>query len=301
MLHVYVNHSSLKGLATMGALKASLNANFRRFYLLLVVSTMMFSMGGIPGFAKGRGHLGSLVGSGESLDRQQRAARLAQLKLHRDRREVSDSINAQKLIRVRADRYLELANVSYPYAHPKLASLLRSLSRLYWRHCRVPLVVTSLMRPLKEQPRNASKRSVHPAGIAADLRVPPYQCRAWLRETLSSWERLGFIEATREKRPPHFHVVAIPTQLTNEVIADLEGRERSVKTDTSIVQRPREEKHTQLTKRSHGAKRSKHYRVRRGDSLWSLSRKWGVTQSSIKRLNRLRSNRIDLGQVLVIP
>ncbi len=43
-----------------------------------------------------------------------------------------------------------------------------------------------------------------------------------------------------------------------------------------------------------------YYRVRKGDSLWKISRKYGVSVSSIKKLNRLRSSRIKPGMRLKI-
>jgi hypothetical protein len=42
------------------------------------------------------------------------------------------------------------------------------------------------------------------------------------------------------------------------------------------------------------------YKVRRGDSLYSISRKLKVTVAAIKDWNKLRSNRIQPGQRLVI-
>ena len=43
---------------------------------------------------------------------------------------------------------------------------------------------------------NSSKRSVHPTGMAIDLRRPTGKCLTWLRRTLVSLERSGVIEAT---------------------------------------------------------------------------------------------------------
>jgi membrane-bound lytic murein transglycosylase D len=43
-----------------------------------------------------------------------------------------------------------------------------------------------------------------------------------------------------------------------------------------------------------------HYRVRRGDNLISIARRFGTSVSKIKRLNRLRSSKILLGQKLKI-
>ncbi len=45
------------------------------------------------------------------------------------------------------------------------------------------------------------------------------------------------------------------------------------------------------------------YRVRRGDSIYTIAKKYGITQRSIRRTNNLRSSRLRIGQrlVLVIP
>jgi hypothetical protein len=243
-----------------------------------------------------RGHLSaSLRGSKLSLDRQQEAAKRAHLKLHKTRREVMRSVKRGDLIRVRSNRYLQLANVSYPYAHPKLHKLLNQLSKLYYRHCKTPLVITSLTRPIHEQPRNASRRSVHPAGIAADLRVPPYVCRKWLRARLTNWESQGLIEATRERRPPHFHIVAMPHKLSAHKLVKLSESSPSKKI------RSRSKKRKIKHRKSHRRRSYQSYRVRRGDSIWKLARKWHVSETSIKRLNHLKTSRIDYGQTLLIP
>jgi membrane-bound lytic murein transglycosylase D len=42
------------------------------------------------------------------------------------------------------------------------------------------------------------------------------------------------------------------------------------------------------------------YRVKKGDSLWLLARRFNTTVSIIKRVNGLRSNRLQIGQVLKI-
>ncbi len=43
------------------------------------------------------------------------------------------------------------------------------------------------------------------------------------------------------------------------------------------------------------------YRVRKGDSLQKIAKKFGVSWKEIKRANRLRSNLIRVGQILKIP
>jgi membrane-bound lytic murein transglycosylase D len=43
------------------------------------------------------------------------------------------------------------------------------------------------------------------------------------------------------------------------------------------------------------------YRVRQGDSLWNIARKYGTTPKEIQSLNRLPSTRLSVGQSLRIP
>lgn len=264
-------------------------------YFALVLSAVLsvlviISIGVNDGEAKGKEYKVSLRGSRQSVDRQVIAARQAGLKRFKTGRSVKKHVQKGHLKRVNETRYLQLANVSYPYVRPKLNALLKRLSRLYYQYCKVPLVVTSLTRPINEQPKNASHRSVHPAGIAADLRVPYGHCKTWLRKTLLSWEEQGLIEATREKHPPHFHIVAIPNQLNEEIISSL-GTRKS--------------KRVTHSKRATHSKRSTHskrvYRVRPGDSLWKLSQRWKVSIKAIMKLNRIRSTNLYENQILKVP
>ena len=43
------------------------------------------------------------------------------------------------------------------------------------------------------------------------------------------------------------------------------------------------------------------YRVRNGDSLWTIAQKLGTTVARLRAENDLRSNRIYAGQVIVVP
>jgi hypothetical protein len=86
------------------------------------------------------------------------------------------------------------------------ALFLERLSAQYRRACGERLVVTSAVRPLTVRLPNGSRRSVHPTGVAVDLRHPDGACLVWLRRTLLGLERGGVVEATEERRPAHFHV-----------------------------------------------------------------------------------------------
>lgn len=110
--------------------------------------------------------------------------------------------------------HLRFHQVGYPYGVPAMQLFLSRLGSQYHGACNEKLVVTSLMRPKNEQPANASDFSVHPTGIAVDLRIPEGACRRWLERSLLTMEERGVIEATREVNPPHYHVVVYPKQYT---------------------------------------------------------------------------------------
>ncbi len=52
---------------------------------------------------------------------------------------------------------------------------------------------------------------------------------------------------------------------------------------------------------SSGSSSSRTYTVKRGDTLWGISRKYGRSVSSIKKANNLKSDNIGIGQRLRIP
>jgi hypothetical protein len=101
----------------------------------------------------------------------------------------------------------------FPYARAFVRTFIERLAADYHAACGDRLVVTSLTRPSTQQPRNASPLSVHPAGMAVDLRVSPVpECRNWLVLELLELEELGVLDATLERNPPHFHVAVFPAQ-----------------------------------------------------------------------------------------
>jgi hypothetical protein len=106
--------------------------------------------------------------------------------------------------------YAPKARMSLPYAAPEVRAFIETLGAEYHSACGERLVVTSALRPMSRRPRNGSVKSVHPTGIAIDVRKPKRgMCRDWLRQLLLQHEREGTIEATEEFRPPHFHIVVL--------------------------------------------------------------------------------------------
>ena len=153
----------------------------------------------------------SLRGSAASVRRMHRYATSHSLPFHRNASAVSRAAAAGKLVRLRPNADLAIASISHPYVRPTADLFVRRLATQYRDACGQKLVVTGATRPLSVRLANSSPRSVHPTGIALDLRRPAGKCLTWLRRTLLQLERNGVIEATEERRPPHFHVVVFET------------------------------------------------------------------------------------------
>jgi len=211
--------------------------------------------------------------------RQNRQANQHDYTFLRTASQVSEFVRQGRLVRLAGNAHYEVADVSFPYARPEVKLFIERLARQYDNACREPLVVTSLTRPASRQPRNASPLSVHPTGMAADLRRSSRPaCRAFLEKTLLTLEARGVLEATKERHPPHYHVSLFPAPYTRY----LEGRGIGV----------------QIAKNgAHGER----YRVGRGDSLWAIARSHGTTVASLKQANGIESNQLKPGQRLVIP
>lgn len=173
-----------------------------------VLATLMTAAAALPAWA---GEAPVLRGSPGSMVRQHEVAVANDYSFLRNPSEVRAFAEKGLLVRVKGNDDFKLANVSFPYARPVVATFIARLGEQYREGCGERLVVTSLTRPLSEQPSNAHELSVHPAGMAVDLRVPgKASCRSWLESTLLSLERQGLLDVTREVRPPHYHVAVFP-------------------------------------------------------------------------------------------
>ena len=216
----------------------------------------------------------SLRGSSASLDRQNRQAREHDFTVLRDSAQLKRFVGLELLVPVQADNDFALKDVSFPYARPEVRLFIDRLSSQYRKACGERLVVTSLTRPRTHQPRNASPRSVHPTGMALDLRRPRSgSCRQWLERVLLSLEKQRVLEATLEHRPPHFHIAIFPDAYRQYV--------------------------SRITSKS--SSRLATYTVQRRDTLWDIARDYGTTPSAIRRENGLRSTVIRPGQRLRMP
>ena len=160
------------------------------------------------------GHMSaqSLRGSRSSLDLQTAEAAEHDFSYVLEPDEVRKLAVAGALVRVNGNQDYRLKDVSFPFARPAVKLFIERLASQYRRACGQQLVVTSLTRPQSMQPGNASERSVHPTGMALDLRRPSGRCRSWLEAILLSLESESVLEATSERRPPHYHVAVFPEQ-----------------------------------------------------------------------------------------
>jgi hypothetical protein len=222
----------------------------------------------------------SLRGSAASLDRQNREARRHDFTYLKRAVQLDRFVDAGLLVPIEGDANYMLNDVSYRVARPEVKLFVERLGAQYRQACGDVLVVTSLTRPASQQPQNASPRSVHPTGMALDLRLPSGRCRTWLESTLLALERKGVLDATLERSPAHFHVAIFPHEYLAYVSAVTGRPESSVLSAVS------------------GAKT---HTVRLRETLWSISQQYGTTPLAIRRANGLASSVIRPGQVLEIP
>tara|TARA_R110002167_G_scaffold30424_2_gene100490 strand:+ start:61628 stop:62557 length:930 start_codon:yes stop_codon:yes gene_type:complete len=212
----------------------------------------------------------TLKGSRNSMERQYQVALQNGYGFAQTASYVNEFVSTGDLVRVNANRHFELHDVSFPYARPPVKNFIEQISSQYFANCGEKLTVTSLTRPIDKQPNNAASDSVHPTGMAVDLRIPPLgKCRSWLERTLLSMESADVLDVTRERNPPHYHVAVFP-----EVVHAL--ADNSSTSDHEYV-------------------------VRRGDSLSRISTITGVSVAQLKASNGLRNDMIIAGQKLQIP
>ena len=249
--------------------------------------TTLLAVGLLLGGAQGGVSAQSLRGSAASLDRQVAQARQHDFTHLESARQLRRFVDAGLLVHVAGNRDYTLVDVSFPFARPEARLFIERLSAQYRQACNERLVVTSLTRPASHQPRNASDRSVHPTGMAIDLRRHGGRCRSWLESVLLSLEARGVLEATAERRPPHYHVAVFP-QPYAAYVRQLTGRAAR-----PAAARPAE--------RAPATDRTDFHVVRRGDTLTRIARRHGATIDALRRANGLTSSRIYPGQALRVP
>jgi hypothetical protein len=247
------------------------------------------------------GRAQTLRGSRSSVERMYDQAQRQDLTFYRSSRGVRSAAREGDLVRLQANDDYRISGASFAYALPTTRTFVQRLASQYHDYCGERLVVTSATRPRSMRLRNSVTESVHPTGMAVDLRKPSRgSCLRWLRQTLLEVEGEGVVDATEEHHPPHFHVAVFPDQYADYVrgrtghrrAASLAGREEEGGGERAA--------HTRPASSARGSARAS-YRVREGDSLWTIARSHGVSVERLRAANALRSSRLSIGQTIVIP
>ena len=293
----------------------------------------------------------SLQPTRAGLIRQSLGAREADYSFLQNDQQVHDFVRKGLLLPMRgnADYHID-DDVRFAAARPEVKVFVERLAKQYRDSCGEKLVVTSLVRPRSRQPWNSDPLSVHPTGMAVDLRISSASsCRRWLEDTLLELEGKGLVEAARERVIPHYHIVVFPayerhlekngielpkaggfvlastgaagplglpsllaTASTGVLPAGLTPVSNSAtpavqrasnQSSATTAKKPTTTRRTSASKSKSSSSRAttRRYKVRRGDNLWTIARRHGVSVAAIKRANSRVASRIKPGQVLAIP
>ncbi|MGJ8689661.1 MAG: DUF5715 family protein [Gammaproteobacteria bacterium] len=285
-------------------------------------------------FSVGQVQAQTLKGSRSSMERQYQVAVQNGYGFAQTAKLVDQFVGAGDLVLVTKNRFFDLHDVSFPYARPPVKNFIEQISAQYFANCGEKLTVTSLTRPINKQPQNAASDSVHPTGMAVDLRIPQVgKCRAWLERTLLSLEAADVLDVTRERRPPHYHVAVFPevvhqfadagttseheyvvrrgdslsriSSITGVSVSQLRAS-NGLRGDMIIagqkLQIPATNSNPVNTSRSNevASYAELSHRVRRGDTLWRLAKRYGTTVAAITKANDLAGDALQIGQVLKV-
>ncbi|MGH7470368.1 MAG: DUF5715 family protein [Longimicrobiales bacterium] len=249
----------------------------------------------------------SLRGSQAAMQRQFTIAQEQDFTFLRTSADVRRFVETGLLVPLRGNADYVVDDASFPYARSAVKLFVERLAAQYRSICGERLVVTSLTRPLSRQPRNAHELSVHPTGMAADLRVSrKASCRRWLETTLTQLEGSRVLEATRERRPAHYHIALYPSAYSRHVAGRTgpsESRIASASTsDLRIASPSAEAQYSSVMTISPPPKSTAEtYTVKRGDSLWTIARRFSTSVAALKEANQLARSTIRPGQRLTIP
>ena len=198
----------------------------------------------------------NLRGSRESLKLAHKEAIKHDFTFLRSQKQLAKFISQGYLVKLESDRYLQVdAQTSRPYVRPEVRIFVQLNSEKMLNDCGERMVITSALRLTTEQPRNASDLSVHPTGMALDIRVPATKlCREWLENNFLFLEEKGLIDITKERWPAHYHVTIFPKQYATYVATEAK---RDLATHTII----------------------------KGESLASIARRRGTTYKELAVIN----------------
>jgi hypothetical protein len=221
---------------------------------------------------------------------------------------LDDAIARGKLVPLTGDQNYELTRgVGFSYATVEAREFVTQFAPQYLAACGAPLTVTSAARPMSRQPRNANPHSVHPTGIAVDIRRP-YRgpCLTWVRGALAELESRGFVEATEEHHPVHLHVAVLRPPGAHFTLPDLTHgvvvARQPVAAPVTPVAAASNGEVSLTSAASDSSARGRVYLVRQGDTLWEVAQKVGVSVKALAAANnRSPKSVLRPGTILKLP
>lgn len=248
----------------------------------------------------------ALRGSRASVEKMYEFAQSHRMSFYLTPTTLDSAVAHGRLVPLAGDANYELTRgVGFSYATREARQFVTQLAPQYLAACGTPLTVTSAARPMSRQPHNANPHSVHPTGIAVDLRRPSAgPCLDWIRASLARLEELGIVEATEERHPVHLHIavlvppggrVALPS-LTQGMVAAARVVPAPAMAPVMVAAA------APAPARAATSATMRRYEVKLGDTLWDVARRTGVTVKALARANH-RSPKAPLkpGTVLVLP
>jgi LysM repeat protein len=220
---------------------------------------------------------------------------------------LDEAIAKGKLVPLTGDDHYELTRgVGFSYATVEAREFIRQFAPQYLAACGAPLTVTSAARPMSRQPHNANPHSVHPTGIAVDVRRPyPGPCLTWVRSALAELESRGVVEATEEHHPVHLHIAVLKPPDARFTLPNL--------TNGVVVARLTPDRATMHAAAASGEvspppvpadsdRKGRVYLVRQGDTLWDVAQKLGVSVQALAEANhRSPKSVLRPGTTLMLP
>ncbi|MDB4881022.1 MAG: Peptidase [Gemmatimonadetes bacterium] len=217
---------------------------------------------------------------------------------------VDAAVAKGRLVPLTGDSTYELTRgIGFSYATNEARQFIAAFAPQYLYACGTPLTVTSAARPMSRQPRNANPHSVHPTGIAVDLRrPPPGPCLTWVRNALAELERRGIIEATEERHPVHLHLAVLAAPGSRVALPSLTQGMVAAARVPAVTTPP-----VGVTSVANGdvslpPRASRTYVVRQGDTLYDIAMKMGVSVASLAEANGRNDRKLlKPGTTLVVP
>ena len=256
---------------------------------------------------RGGRHPTALRGSRASVEKMYDFARRHGYPFYLTPTTLDDAIAKGKLVPLPGDENYEVTRgVGFSYATTEARDFIMQFAPQYVAACGVPLTVTSAARPKSRQPRNANPHSVHPTGIAVDIRRPyPGPCLNWTRSALAELEARGFVEATEERHPVHIHLAVLRAPGARFKLPDLTNGIRVARqaAPTAIVSAVSNGS-VNLAPPAvpEGNAPARMYQVRQGDTLWDVAQMAGVSVKALAAANnRSLKGVLQPGTVLKLP